>query len=175
LIARKREFISLIKMIASITLTGTFLPGFLAVALLTGCRQSSSTPENSSAASTSAEKIAHDMIGTWVQVGRPGQVGEAPTNGGRFKYRTGTHWTVFSVERDTGLVTENFGGSYTMKGDEYVETQAFADETWLRDNGKSFKFIVKIDGDLMTQLGVDNAYNEVWKRVKNVPAKAGNE
>ena len=55
-----------------------------------------------------------------------------------------------------------------MKGNEYVETQAYADETWLHDNGKSFKFIVKIEGDLMTQIGVGNPYNEVWKRVKAV-------
>jgi hypothetical protein len=122
--------------------------------------------------SAAAARLAQDMIGTWVHVGRPGQIEEVPTNGGRFKYRTGTHWVVIGVEPYTGLVKENFGGSYTMHGDEYVETQAYADQTWLHDNGKSFKFIVRIDGDTMTQLGVGNPYNEVWKRVKELPRAA---
>jgi hypothetical protein len=73
---------------------------------------------------------------------------------------------VFSVDGETGLVTETFGGTYTMKGDEYVETQNYADERWQHDNGKSFTFKVKIEGDLMTQIGVGNPYNEVWRRAK---------
>ena len=98
-------------------------------------------------------------------VGTPGRVGEPPINGGRFKYRTGTHWIVFSVNAK-GLVTETFGGSYTMKGNEYVETQEYADYRWREDNGKSFTFKVKVEDDLMTQLGVGNNFDEVWKRVK---------
>jgi hypothetical protein len=137
----------------------------LVLILSTGCKPNSAT--NGGESASASPKLAHDMIGTWVHVGSPGQVGEAPTDGGRFKYRTGTHWVVIGVEPDTGLVTENFGGTYTMNGDEYVETQHYADETWLRDNGKSFKFRVKIEADMMTQIGVGNSYNEVWKRVKN--------
>jgi hypothetical protein len=106
------------------------------------------------------------MIGTWVMVGTPGKVSEAPEQGGRFKYRTGTHWIVISVDGNTGLVTENFGGTYTMEGDEYIETQDYADYRWKGDNGKSFTFKVKVEGDVMTQLGVGNGYNEVWKRVQ---------
>src|SRR5687767_8302693 len=124
----------------------------LVLTLVTGCKPGNAPNGRSTAAASS--RLAHDMIGTWVHVGRPGQVREAPTEGGRFKYRTGTHWVVIGVDPVTGLVKENFGGSYTMNGDEYVETQAYADETWLHDNGNSFKFIVKIDGDLMTQIGV---------------------
>jgi hypothetical protein len=135
----------------------------LVICLLTcaGC----ATNKTSRAGSTKIRNLAQQMIGTWVMVGVPGQVRSAPEKGGRFKYRTGTHWTVFSVN-ESGLVTENFGGSYTMEGDEYIETQEYADYRWKGDNGKSFIFQVKIEGDLMTQLGVGNGYNEVWKRVK---------
>lgn len=139
--------------------------GLLVLILSTGCTKSN-TP-NGSTGAAAPSNLAQAMIGTWVHVGTPGQVREAPTEGGRFKYRTGTHWVVIGVEPDTGLVTENFGGTYTMNEDEYVETQNYADETWLRDNGKSFKFRVKIEGDMMTQIGVGNGYNEVWKRVRN--------
>jgi hypothetical protein len=35
----------------------------------------------------------------------------------------------------------------------------------MKDNGKCFKFMVKVEGDTMTQFGLDNPYTEVWKRV----------
>ena len=64
------------------------------------------------------------------------------------------------------MVIEQFGGTYTLNGNEYVETQEYADATWLKDNGKSFKFTVKVQGDTMTQIGIGNPYTEVWKRAK---------
>ena len=137
----------------------------LSVALSLGVWSGCATSKTSRTGAVKQDKLAQQMIGAWVMVGRPGQIHEAPEKGGRFKYRTGTHWMVFSVN-ESGLVTENFGGSYTMEGDEYVETQEFADYRWKNDNGKSFTFNVKIEGDLMTQLGVGNPYNEVWKRVQ---------
>jgi hypothetical protein len=63
-------------------------------------------------------------------------------------------------------VIEQFGGTYTLNGNEYVETQQYGDATWMKDNGKSFKFTVKVEGDTMTQIGIDNPYTEVWKRAK---------
>jgi hypothetical protein len=112
-----------------------------------------------------ASQLAKDMIGTWVHVGRPGQVTEVPETGGRLKFRTGAHWTLTHAD-PTGLVTEHFGGTYTLNGDEYVETQDYGDATWMKDNGKSFKFKVKVEGDTMTQIGIGNPYTEVWKRAK---------
>ena len=120
-----------------------------------------------------SQSLNTDMIGTWVQVGTPGNVGEPPEKGGRFKHRTGTHWNVIAVN-DEGSVTEIFGGSYALVGDKYVETQEHSDTRWFEDNGKSWTFRVSIEGDLMTQLGVGNSYNEVWKRVRNgEPGKSG--
>ncbi len=91
---------------------------------------------------------------------------DAPTEGGRLKFRTGKHWTLVQADSSTGIVIEQFGGTYTLTGNEYVETQEYADARWLKDNGKSFKFTVKIEGDTMTQIGIDNPYTEVWKRAK---------
>ena len=112
-----------------------------------------------------SSQLAHDMIGAWVHVGRPGDVREIPAEGGRFKFRTGKHWTLVRAD-PTGLVTEQFGGTYTLNGNEYVETQQYADSHWIQDNGKSFKFTVKVESDTMTQVGVGNPYTEVWKRAK---------
>ena len=106
------------------------------------------------------------MVGTWVHVGQPGNVHEAPAEGRRLKFRTGKHWTLVRADPTTGLVVEQFGGTYTLNGSRYVETQEYADAKWVGDNGKSFSYNVKVEGDTMTQLGVDNPYNEVWIRAK---------
>jgi len=111
-------------------------------------------------------RIEQGLVGTWVHVGSPGRAGEIPESGGRFKHRTGDHWNLTVVEADSGLVTENFGGTYIVKGDEYVETQHYATPQWMQDNDRSWRFRVEVDGDTMTQYGIDNSFNEVWKRVK---------
>jgi hypothetical protein len=138
--------------------------GLLALILPTACKKSN-LDEKPAAAGTSS-RLAQDMIGAWVHVGRPGQVRAAPEAGGRLKFRTGAHWTLTHADPNTGLVTEHFGGTYTLNGNEYVETQEYGDATWMKDNGESFKFTVKVEGDTMTQIGIGNPYTEVWKRAK---------
>jgi hypothetical protein len=138
--------------------------GLLALTLPLACKQANS--EDKPAAAASSLQLAQDMIGTWVHVGRPGQVREAPATGQRLKFRTGRHWNLTRSDPDTGMVTEHFGGTYTLNGDVYVETQDYGDSTWMKDNGQSFKFTVKVEGDTMTQIGIGNPYTEVWKRVK---------
>jgi hypothetical protein len=138
--------------------------GLLAFTLPTACRKTKLNVEPTAAAAHS--QLASDLIGTWVHVGTPGHVGEALRAGGRLKFRTGSHWTLTHADADTGLVMEHFGGTYTLDGNEYVETQEYGDATWMQDNGKSFKFTVKVEGDTMTQIGIGNPYTEVWKRAK---------
>jgi hypothetical protein len=133
------------------------------VILAVACNRSN--PAQQGASPAEGSQLAQDMIGAWVHVGRPGNVHEIPAEGGRFKFRTGRHWTLVQAD-PTGLVIEQFGGTYTLNRNEYVETQQYADSHWIRDNGKSFKFTVKVEGDTMTQVGIDNPYTEVWKRAK---------
>jgi hypothetical protein len=140
--------------------------GLVALTLPTACRPTNQNHQPTADATPLASQLANDMIGAWVHVGTPGQVTDAPATGGRLKFRTGQHWTLTHADRDTGLVVEHFGGTYTLNGNEYVETQDYGDSTWMKDNGKSFKFTVKVEGDTMTQIGIGNPYTEVWKRAK---------
>jgi hypothetical protein len=137
--------------------------GLLALTLPLGCKSQNLDGKSSAAAHS---QLANDMIGTWVRVGTPGHVGAAPSMGGYLKVRTGSNWVITQADKMGWLVATNSGGTYTLNGNEYVETQEYANATWTKDNGKSFKFTVKIEGDTMTQIGVDNPYSEVWKRVK---------
>lgn len=88
-------------------------------------------------APAASSQLARDMMGTWVLIGKPGKVREAPEAGGRLKFRTGRHWTMTQANPDTGLTIMHDGGTYTLEGDKYVETLEYANESTASDIGKS--------------------------------------
>src|SRR5262245_29498123 len=98
------------------------------------------------AAAAAPGQLAKDMIGTWVLVGKPGNVREAPQAGGRLKFRTGRHWTMTQSDAETGRVIMHDGGTYALDGDRYVETLEYANPGTAGDIGKSFMFTVKVEG-----------------------------
>jgi hypothetical protein len=122
--------------------------------------------EDKTAAAAAASQLAKDLIGTWVLVGRPGEVGEAPATGGRFKFFTGRHWTITQADPKTGVTIFHHGGTYALKGNEYLETVEYANESTTNLIGQTFKFTIKVEGDSFTQTGVGNPWTEVWKRAK---------
>ena len=113
-------------------------------------------------------KLAKGLVGTWVLVGTPNKVGEAPEAGGRLKFFTGRHWTITQADPKTGKVVFHHGGTYTLDGDAYTETIEYAGESTVEYVKKTFKFKVKVEGDTYTQtaVGDDNPFSEVWKRAK---------
>jgi len=110
--------------------------------------------------------LAKNLLGTWILVGEPGKVGEAPASGGRLKFYTGRHWTVTQADPKTGVTVFHHGGTYTLNGDECVETIEYANESTKELIKQTFKFTLKVEGDTLTQTGIGNSFNEVWKRVK---------
>ena len=110
--------------------------------------------------------LAKSLLGTWILVGEPGKVGEAPAAGGRLKFFTGRHWIITQADPKTGVTIYHHGGTYTLNGDEYAETVEYANESTKELIKQTFKFTIKIEGDTLTQTGVGNSFNEVWKRVK---------
>ena len=122
--------------------------------------------QDKSTAAAAPSQLAKNLIGTWVLVGKPGEVSEAPATGGRLKFFTGRHWTITQADPKTGVTIFNHGGTYTLKGDEYLETVEYANETNTNLIGQTFKFIIKVQGDSFTQTGVGNPWTEVWKRAK---------
>jgi len=118
-----------------------------------------------------SSQVGKDLIGTWILVGKPGEVGEAPAVGGRLKSITGTHWSVTQADPETGATIFHHGGTYALKGNEYAETVEDANENSAELLKKTFKFTVKIEGDTLTQTGIGNPWTEVWKRAKTDSAK----
>jgi beta-lactamase regulating signal transducer with metallopeptidase domain len=117
-------------------------------------------------------QIAKDLVGTWVLVGTPGNVGPAPAKGGRFKNLTDSHWSATQTDPKTGVVIHHLGGTYTIKGTEYVEHVEFAGETAKDHIGKDSKFNLKLEGDTLTIIGIGNPWKEVWKRSAAAPTKS---
>jgi hypothetical protein len=113
-----------------------------------------------------ASKLAKDLIGTWILVGTPDEVGEIPAKGGRLKFITGRHWTITQADPNTGLVIFHHGGTYTLDGNEYVEKIEYATENTKQLINKTLKHKIKVEKDTYTQIGVGNPYTEVWKRLK---------
>ena len=111
-------------------------------------------------------QLAQELIGTWILVGEPGKVDEVPAAGGRLKFFTGRHWTITQADPATGVTIFHHGGTYTLKGDEYLETVEYANESTTNILKQTFKFTLKIEGDTLTQTGIGNPWNEVWKRAK---------
>jgi hypothetical protein len=118
------------------------------------------------AADKEASKLAKGLIGTWALAGTPGDEKEPPAKGGRFKFITNKNWTITEADPDTGVVIFHHGGTFTLDGDKYNENIVYANESTKDMIGTTLHFKIKVDGDTLTQEGIDNSFNEVWKRVK---------
>src|SRR5664279_2787159 len=94
---------------------------------------------------------ARDLVGTWILVGKPGGVSEAPPTGGRLKHLTGGHWDITQADPNTGVTIFHHGGTYSLKGSEYLETVEYANESTTNLIGQTLKFRIKIEGDTLTQ------------------------
>jgi hypothetical protein len=121
--------------------------------------------EDKSSAAAAPSQLAKSLIGTWILVGKPGEVGEAPAAGGRLKFLTGRHWTVTQADPKTGVVVFHHGGTYALKGSDYSETIEYANESTASLLKQTFKFTIKLEGDTLTLTGVGNPWTEVWKRL----------
>jgi hypothetical protein len=131
----------------------------LSIAMVTGIRAQEETPKPEAEPS----KLGTDLIGAWTLVGTPDSEEETPTK--RLKFFTGKYWLVTEAD-DAGKVINHHGGTYTLDGDEYVETIEYAIEESVNAIGQKFKFKIKVEGDKYTQIGIENPYNEVWRRAK---------
>ena len=130
--------------------------------LVAGCAEAE---RRDRAAAPDPTEPSPDLLGTWVHARGSGE-GDPSGKGARFKFRTGQHWNLSWADPESGLVIEHDGGTYTLNGDIYVETFEYATERTAGYIGRRFTFRVVVEGDTMTQIGLDNPYTEVWKRVR---------
>ncbi|HEY2146735.1 MAG TPA: hypothetical protein VGH32_02280 [Pirellulales bacterium] len=125
---------------------------------------------NSAGRANAADKapatLAKDIVGVWALAGTPGDVKAPPATGGRLKFIMKKSWTMTEADPNSGVVVYHHGGTFTLDGDKYTETVDYANDSTKELIGKTLHFKVKVNGDTLTQEGIDNTFNEVWKRVK---------
>jgi hypothetical protein len=113
-----------------------------------------------------SSQLARDLVGTWVLAGTPENPEEPPKSGGRLKFFTGKHWCITQSDAETGKVIFHHGGTYTLDGDEMAGTIEYANDNTASLIKKTHRFKIKVEGDTYTQVGLDNPFTEVWKRLK---------
>ena len=91
----------------------------------------------------------------------------------QLKYIAPTHfiWVIYDVEKKDPVGTA--GGTWTLRGDTYVEAFDFASEGWVHLRGKTIGLTSKVDGDRWTVQGtLDTGFkiDETWDRQKAAPA-----
>lgn len=116
-------------------------------------------------AAAKEEDLSKQIVGTWVYLGKPGETTETPAMGGRFKVMQ--HGLYRVTQKDAqGAAIYHHGGTYTIQGNEYAEKCEYSSDPKSDLIKQQFRFTIKIEGDLLTQTGVDNPWTEVWRRVK---------
>jgi hypothetical protein len=108
---------------------------------------------------------AQKLVGTW-KLEEASTPGSPSGVGTRLKMFTGTHWCVIQPDPTTGEIVFVHGGRYEFDGDTLTTTRDFAGESTKDMIGRTGKFKLKIDGDVMKQADSEGVYNETWKRVK---------
>jgi len=106
-------------------------------------------------AAAAPSPLTRQLMGTWVHVGEPGKVGEAPAKGGFIKLRTERHWAGIVVDPRSGIVTSTHGGTWRVNGGEYEETVDYGGDFQAAIMGKTWRWKLTLEGDTMTKIGIN--------------------
>jgi RNA polymerase sigma factor (sigma-70 family) len=115
--------------------------------------------------SPSPEQARRALLGTWEST----LSANTPKSFRCVKHITPTHWTWVAYDRDTKVAFSACGGTWTLKGDKYEETNEFATEDMKHSRGKAFAFNYKLDGDkwfLKSGPELEIHVDDLWVRVK---------
>jgi RNA polymerase sigma factor (sigma-70 family) len=111
------------------------------------------------------EKLKRELVGTWESAPRAG----TPKTIRCVKHITSTHWTWVLYDRDSKVALSSAGGTWTLKGDKYEETNEFSTEDMKHARGKAYAYDVKIEGDkwhVKAGPELEILVDEDWVRVK---------
>lgn len=113
--------------------------------------------------SLKAKSLNKEIIGVWALVSKATDI---PLSNNRLKFIIDGHWSLTQADSITKVTTVHHGGTYTLKGDSYSEKVEYANANTARFIESVAKFNIKIDKDIIYLTGIDNPWNEIWKRIK---------
>ena len=125
----------------------------------------------STAAWADDPKTDNKLIGTWKLISAKfeGQENALPPGFTQLKHVTPTQFMWALYDKD-GKVVAGLGGTYTLKGEEYVEIPEYGlGEGWDQLKGKDQVFKWKVEGKKWSHTGKlsnGTSIEEVWERVE---------
>lgn len=108
------------------------------------------------------------IVGTWQLCDKQTQQVDTTYNDFnqmRYKLITPTNFMVTEVKYYDKVLYGGFLGTYTLEKDVYTEFIDLTGAGYKIYQGQGNRFKIKIKGDLMYIKGLNNPYDEVWKRV----------
>jgi len=119
---------------------------------------------------SAADSLKSKIVGTWQLCNK--QTLQVDTtfndfNQMRYKLITPTNFMLTEVKYYNKVLYGGFFGTYTLEEDIYTETIDLAAAGYKLFLGQKNSFQIKIEGDMMYIKGLNNPYDEVWKRVAN--------
>lgn len=105
------------------------------------------------------------IVGTWVLVGTPSEIGQPPAAGAALKIVTAGNWSDLQLDPETGATNFSHGGTWSIHGGIYTEIVTNTAKSTRPMLGRAFRFSSKLDGDTLTLVGKGNPWKELWKRV----------
>lgn len=109
------------------------------------------------------------LIGTWQMCDSNGVVEEnlyGKIDHIRYKIISTDKFTLIDLLSKNKQVLNSFVGSYTVDKDIFTENILFTNSNFNSLLGNTYSYNYKIENDLLFIAGINNSYNEVWKRVK---------
>ena len=117
--------------------------------------------------------MSGSLLGTWELVsykyGNMKEFADARKNERRIKMVTETHYVWFSSDPNTKVIQSGAGGSYSLNGNTYTESNDFAIGDMTRFLGGKHIFTVRVEDNKYTQSGAISSglkIEEVWRRVR---------
>ncbi|MCX6952675.1 MAG: hypothetical protein NTV51_11000 [Verrucomicrobia bacterium] len=129
----------------------------LVVLLCAGCATTPTPPAPSG-------DLQSRLLGTWV-LEKAAVPGTPSGVGLRRKTFTLGNWEMEQKNPATGAIVFRHGGTYRLNGDNIESTTTFADSRTANRIGRVSSARIKIEGDVYTQVGLDNPFAETWRRV----------
>jgi hypothetical protein len=117
----------------------------------------------------SAGELKRQMVGVWEMVAfRPWnsrRLAYLPENNNHLRIFTETNWSIIYQDARSNVVY-SASGSYTLKGNVYLESVETATGTMTPYLGQRSKYKIRADGDHYYQMGVnDRPMEEMWRRL----------
>jgi hypothetical protein len=103
------------------------------------------------------------LIGTWTQCDKDGKILVFQNKVGEYKIITDNQFLVYQTDMTNAIMI--FSGSYSIDKDIYSEKILISNPNSIGQIGLTNKFKFKLKDGILTIEGLNNNYNQFWKKV----------